>query len=579
MHHTKVDKQSSPEPGKSPSSKPIPTSTASTTAAHDTSRDPETEGMVFHPVVRGPLKTRVEVSRDAQTLLVVSPTQEDSSSGSCRSPLDSLSGDSSDDGTNTAPGAKRVVRRHKKIVKKENQKKSGEEDSIAAPSNDNPKPSTSATNNVYSDSSSGDESAPAHLSAPRSRRRRKLPPGQTSSEKVSVKKRDETQGPKIVGILKKPRSGGTSTNRTDGREERARVAESVVSYASSTASSVVASERNLLRDDPAGALGRGRVSRDTISMSSASTAKRVRFSDTLESSFNCSQSHSTPHSPAPSSSSNTDLAIERLWKQILQNGTPPSNLPPNGMFNPRMKISLNQKGRGYTKDNHLQREAQMSCDQITVHVPQAKAQLLEDDKFSPPPSSGDGRRKENTGNKNERKEHTPAGFGTVQRQGESFGSVIDDCPTQGICDTSRKGGSEGITPTDKEIDRVWGDIQSELQGHGGEEGRSTVAPQVFQFSPVPQRTGPPAGGRGGRYLPHRPQQKPTTARSQSHTHQKWAGPDKQWPQHHMTYPDTSVQSESSYVVQMSSWEPQQTKQKTGKAHLRCVRFCKLHNVA
>ena len=572
VHHTKVDQQP-PEPSKPKSPTIKSTHTTTTTTSQDTKRHSDTDqGMVFHPVVRGPLKTRVEVSRDTQILRVVSPTQEDSSS-SCRSPVDSLSGNSSDAGSTTAPGTKRVVRRHKKIVKKENQKKNGEENSIAAPSNvpkEDAKPSTSSGNKVYSDSSSDDESPPTRLSPPRSRRRRKLPPGQpgeTSNKEASVEN-NEPQGPKIVGILKKPR-GGSSTvafaNQTDGREET-RAPENVQSCASSTASSALASELTRLRDDAPGAIGRARVSRDTISLSSASTTKRVRFSDNLESSLNCSQASMSHHPPTPSSSSNTtttDLALERLWRQILQNGSP-TNLPLNGMFNPRMKISLNQKGKGC--NNHSQKEAQITCDRITVHVPQAKTLPGENDRFSRPSSSvGGGRQTENTGSKDERKEHTQASFSSAQRQRTGVGSSIENATTQGFVETSKgeRVRSVETRPTDKEIDRGWGNIQSQLQCCADEEERIPVAPQVFQFSPVPPKIGPPAaGGRGGggRYLPHRPQQKPTTTRS--HTHQKWAGPDKQlhhWPRN-MTHPDT-VQSEPSYVtVQTSSWEQQQRKQ-------------------
>ncbi|CAI8048673.1 hypothetical protein GBAR_LOCUS26838 [Geodia barretti] len=531
--------------------------------------------MVFHPVVRGPLKTRVEVSHDTQILRVVSPTQEDSSS-SGRSPVDSLSGDSSDAGSTTAPGTKRVVRRHKKIVKKENQKKNGEENSIAAPSNvpkEDAKPSTSSGDKVYSDSSSDDESAPTRLSPPRSRRRRKLPPGkpgETSNREASVEN-NEPQGPKIVGILKKPR-GGSSTvafaNTTDGRKET-RAPENVQSCASSTASSAFASELTRLREDASGAIGRAQVSRDTISLSSASTTKRVRFSDTLESSLNCSQASISHHPPTPSSSSNTDLVLERLWRQILQSGSP-TNIPLNGMFNPRMKISLSQKGKG------SQKEAQVTCDHITVHVPQAKTLPGENDRVSRPSLSVSGSRQtENTGSRDERKEHTQASFSSAQRQRTGIGSSIESATTQGLVATSKGESGERVRsietgPTDEEIDRGWGNIQGQLQSW---TGGVPVAPQVFQFPPVPPKIEPPAaGGRGGggRYLPHRPQQKPTTTRS--HTHQKWAGPDKQlhrWP-HDMTHPDT-VQSEPSYVtVQTSSWEQQHTKQTkpgaTGLSH-------------
>ena len=64
---------------------------------------PDTDGMVFHPVTRGPLKTRYEVSREAHRLRVTSPSQGSTSSsgdGDGGSPLDSLSCDSSDDTMN-----------------------------------------------------------------------------------------------------------------------------------------------------------------------------------------------------------------------------------------------------------------------------------------------------------------------------------------------------------------------------------------------------------------------------------------------------------------------------------------------
>ena len=521
---------------------------------------------MFHPVVRGPLKTRVEVSRDSVTMRVVSPTQEESSS-SCRSPVDSLSGDSSDAGSGDAPGTKRVVRRHKKIIKKENQKKNSDENSVPAPSHhakEDSKNSASPGNQVYSNSSSDDESAPPRLSPPRSRRRRKLPPGHPSEpskkERMSEGK-DEPQGPKIVGILKKPRSGGsttvTSTDQVDGGREERRTFENVpgiASCASSTASSAVASEQTRCREGAApGEIGHAQVSRDSISVSSASTIKRVRFSDTLESSLNSSQA-SISHHPTPASSSTSDQTIERLWKQILQNGS--ANLPPNGMFNPKMKISLTQKGRVH----HAQND---SCDRITVHIPQAKNQPSEIFSSS---SAGDGRRRKNSENEDARKERAPASFSSPQNKFKTTGSATEGhASSQRLAgDASRRERDCGLeqSPTDADIERVWDDMQAQLHGRGsGESERVTVAPQVYQFSPVPQRIGSPVGGKGGggRYLPHRPQQKPTTTttttatRSQNHTHQKWAGPDKQLHHrpHHMTHPDT-VQSEPSYATVHSS---------------------------
>ena len=582
VHHTKVEQPPEPSMPKSPSSKSPPTTTTTTTTtSHETRRvQEETEGMVFHPVVRGPLKSRVEVSRDSVTMRVVSPTQEESSS-SCRSPVDSLSGNSSDAGAGDAPGTRRVVRRHKKIVKKENQKKNSDENSVPAPSHhtkEDSKNSASPGNQVYSNSSSDDESAPPRLSPPRSRRRRKLPPGhpsETSKKERTSESRVEPQGPKIVGILKKPRGGGsatvTSTDQVDGGREERRMFENIpgiASCASSTASSAVASERTRCREGAApGEIGHAQVSRDSISVSSASTIKRVRFSDTLESSLNSSQASLSYH-PTPASSSTSDQTIERLWKQILQNGS--ANLPPNGMFNPKMKISLTQKGRVH----HTQND---SCDRITVHIPQAKTQPSEIFSSS---SAGDGRQRKNSENEDARKERTPASFSSSQNKFKTTGSATEGhASSQRLAgDASRRERDCGLeqSPTDADIERVWDDIQAQLHGRGGGESeRVTVAPQVYQFSPVPQRIGSPVGGKGGggRYLPHRPQQKPTTTtaatRSQNHTHQKWAGPDKQLHHrpHHMTHPDI-VQSEPSYVTVHSS-----TTKKPGKFTVNFKDFC------
>lgn len=566
VHHTKVEQPPEASTPRSPSSKSPPATT--TTTSHETRRvQEETEGMVFHPVVRGPLKSRVEVSRDSVTMRVVSPTHEESSS-SCRSPVDSLSGNSSDAGSGDAPGTKRVVRRHKKIVKKENQKKNGDKNSAPAPSHhakEDSKNSASPGNQVYSNSSSDDELAPPRLSPPRSRRRRKLPPGhpsEPSKKEKTNESRVEPQGPKIVGILKKPRSGGsatvTSTDRVDGGREERRMFENVpgiASCASSTASSAVASEQTRCGGAAPGEIGHAQVSRDSISVSSASTIKRVRFSDTLESSLNSSQASISYH-PTLASSSTSDQTIERLWKQILQNGS--ANLPPNRMFNPKMKISLTQKGRVH----HTQND---SCDRITVHIPQAKAQPSEIFSSS---SAGDGRQRKNSENEDARKERTPASFSSPQNKFMTTGSATEaHASSQRLGgDASRREGEGrdyGLeqSPTDADIDRVWDDMQAQLHGRGsGESERVTVASQVYQFSPVPHRIGSPVGGKGGggRYLPHRPQQKPTTTttaatRSQNHTHQKWAGPDKQLHHrpHHMTHPDT-VQSEPSYVTMHSS---------------------------
>ena len=569
VQHTKVDQPVDSCEPQSPASKSSPSSEAM--------EFPETEGMVFHPVVRGPLKTRQELSRDTNSLRVVSPTQEEEDSSSGGSPVDSLSADSSDAGP---AGTKRVVRRHKKIVKKENQKGRSEDNSSNQAQDDtSSKPSG---DQVYSESSSEDESALPHLSPPRSRRRRKLPPGlprDTSNHKkpLGTKKIYEPPGPKIVGILKKRVGTVDTTNQPDGKEgskalENGINVSAIVSCASSTTGSVVASEQSHCREDTPSGVGPARVSRDTVSISSASTSKRVRFSDNLESSLNFSQAsvslHMTPHPPHSTSSVAPDNnTIEQLWKHILQNSSPSGR--PNGMFNPRMRISLSQRGRGYNQE-----EYQVPSDRITVHVPRAKSQPPEDGIIclSPPALVGDGGGR-NTGCKTGSKaahSSTSGNSGPRQRKTARNGCLATE--EDSVSQRPRGRDGEGKypspeqSPTDAQIESVWEDIQSQLNGRG--EGRTTVAPRVYQFPPAPQNKVPPTGGRGeGRYLPHRPQQKPTRSQGvgQSHTHQKWAGPDKQLHRrHHVTHPDT-FQSEPSYMtVQTSSWEPQLKSKKPGK---------------
>ena len=518
VHHANVDHPTKP---------PKP-NTANSSPTSEPKSPPDAEGMVFHPVIRGPLKTRVDLSRDCTTnsMRVVSPTQE--SSSSCGSPTDSLSGDSSDVDSSTAgPSVKRVVRRHKKIVKKNSERESAgnpvanssekvknEEGSSEVPKSNG--------NQVYSDnSSSNDESAPPRLSPPRSRRRRKLHPGLNSGGPRYVV---EPQEPKIVSILKKPRRGSATTHHTDG----AKVSENV-----STVSTRSNSTANIV--SRMSTVGCAQVSRETVTVSSASTTKRVRFSDTLESSLDSSQSSLRP---AHHTNIATETVVEQLWSRLLLDSHQHGVSPDDRVFNPRMKISLTQRGRQRENGSSTQ------CDRITVHIPQARNQPTRDETIAREPSPVERQGVwESSGSGDKRNRHTSAETCNRTKSPVLHGEVDSGGAREGEPPLE-------LNPTDPPMGREWRDVHhTQLRG---DEERVTVAPQVYQFPPAPQNAGPPTG-KGGRYLPHRQQQRPPRGQGVgiNHTHQKWAVPDKQL--HHRNH----VMHSNAYksTANTSSWEP------------------------
>ena len=519
----------------SPSSKSSPTDLNS--SSERDKKEPDADRMVFHPVIRGPPRMRAELSRDAHPLRITSPTQE--SVSSCGSPVDSLSTDLSDiDSAMTSGTGRKVVRRHKKIVKKEKSStNNGVNDSSGhTKKEESSNPVKMSTGCISSESSSDDESAPPRLSPPRSRRRRKLPPGGPNQRGyIDPLKREEPQGPRIVGILKKPHGD----RRVDSHhlDSRDKVFESV---------SAIASTANSLPERSHRTRGIG-CENQTVSVSSAGTAKRVRFSETLESSLDSSQTFVHPTLPHSTSLSTTsDTTIEQLWQSLL---LPSSNSTqhqyihtPNVVFSPRMKVFLSQRGKG-----HQQKDSVTQGDRITVHIPQAGSQLpqegVRESLCSPTERKGE-QRADNRERKNK----------PVSVNGEaSLGKLInnkerrsDDAPDMGES-------VEAVEHSTRET-QVWEDKQNQLHTPG-ESDRVMVAPQVYKFSQNPQNTGHPGPKSGGtRYLPHRPQQKPSRGHGvgQSHTHQKWAEP---YAQLHRRHHVIHVQSDPSYVTGKSPWEP------------------------
>ena len=556
------------------------------------------EGVVFHPVTRGSVKTRFDA---ADSLRVISPSH-DSSTSDC-SPLDSLSGSSSDEadeemapssGTaaRSATHTRRVIRKHKREKKDQKSVRGVSNSSRENGSTINPSlppthinPSLPSTR-AGSDSSTDDESTPLRFSSPRTRRQRKLPPGPPPGGHQH--RHDEPQEPKIVGILKKPHSGRSVSNTNNRRGEGALFSMSApASRGCSTANSALTLERS----GHGYGLGESQVSRDTITLCSASTTKRVRFSDNLESSLNTSQTSLSSH-PAPHTHTVTiDSAVE-LWRRVL----PHEGRSLNGLFSPRMKISLSQRGGGRWALKNKQ--PQSSTDRITVHVPRAKDAV--EDATTNSRVEGEGGVKGQSKNAQELQTREKDGDNLSREVGgsnrEVGGSSQDSktverdkhvdhylTPSQSVesTDRGRDDGrvgrddpSDDESVTDAQIERVWEEIRQLY----GRDDRVSVAPQVYKFQPGPHTPGPQngstqgegarrgggGGGGGGRvrHLPHRQQQRPLRCQGvvQSHTyktntthpHQKWTGPAQQsHHQHHMIHSNSYHQSESS----LSSWEP------------------------
>ena len=506
----------------------------------------DAEGMVFHPVVRGPLKTRFEVSREAGAMRVVSPTEDDSSSScsSGSSPLDSLSDDLSDDKTvsNSTPSVttaavstRRVVRHRHKRSSRENRKQEFNQKLVKEEKefSDHPKhegssvvPELSQLHiHAYSESSTDDEGTPVEFSPPRGPRRQKLPPGgpPPNRDTHEVQVNDEPQGPKIVGILKKLPPGGL--DKEEGKQSKCvenglAPASAVTSCASSAASSVLTQERNHGNGDRYSAIGGGsRVARDTISMSSASTTKRVRFSDNFENSSLGSSHTSTSRSSTP----HIDSAVE-LWKRVLPNER---YSPPNGMYTPRMKVTLSKRGAS----SHIGQPKQTQ-EHITVHIPRPRGPShVERDRRNDPSfetdercdddskkseevaeSGGGGSReggaetgwmakrsqgwREREGERGGEGEVLKRSKGWREREGErgGEGEVLENSgvTTQGAVN---RGNYEVLhedldkSPTDEQIDGAWDEIQMQLYARPGD--KVTLAPQVYKFQP-----GPPKGAVG-----------------------------------------------------------------------------------
>ena len=488
MHHEKGD---------GPASSSGTSETKTMNDSLQETSDTGTGGMVFHPVVRGPPRAKSESSREIPVMSVVSPTHVTGSSSS--SPLDSLSGgESTDSETVTTPAnarsttARRVVRKHRRSSKEkkkvfENMTVTGDEHSSNGSRSDGfsptpvpPQQPPAQSAYTSSDSSSEGKSAPPHFSPPRSRRRRKLPPG--NSLGMLNGNAQPNSGPKIVGILKKSHRSSAKSNG-NGKEEDNKVdCGTIVSATPSRTCSAVSGapmleqQRGEGGDDYGGLLDESQVSHDAIVMSSASTSKRVRFSDNLEGSFNSSQT-SAYTNPHPASGVNIDSAVE-LWKCVL-----PSSMygrsPPNGMFSPKMKISLSQRGQSGS-----QKLKSQTSDRITVHVPQASEYLsgpLRVEEENSAATARDAWLKGDSG-----MELARSGDCSVQQNSTNKRYGARYTASQGQDDSRNDGRALHLnqSPTDAQIDGVWDEIQMQLYGTGD---KATLAPQVYRFQPDSQR--------------------------------------------------------------------------------------------
>lgn len=466
----------------------------------------ETGEMVFHPVVRGPPRTRFEVPRETSVMRIVSPSQDSSSSSS---PLDSLSGDDTADSTSGPSPARQVIRKHrgsstdaKKVVEKNSvalKREQAFSDRSTSARSLSPELSQLSVQNdyTYTDSSSEDESAPPHFSPPQRRRQQKLHPRKTTGVLHNYESQlsGELQGPKIVGILKKTleSSAKSSTNETSGKQDKRHgkvengfIVSAIPSHASSTTSSTLALEQHREEGDGHSMISDPQISRDTITMSSASTTKRVRFSDNLESSLNSSQTSVSQVTPQLQS---INSAVE-LWKQVLPSGLYGRHTrTPNGFFSPKMKISLSQKAVSGSRSH----KPPLQSDRITVHVPQTTGYL----------ALSNGQQKENgtedNGENTDRNYKASKDDSSVEKleQGKRTVEQGSTAQTNGSSETSlaqersnsigerEKSSGLDLSPTDAQIDGIWDEIQMQLYSRE----KVTLAPQVYQFQPDPQRGG------------------------------------------------------------------------------------------
>ena len=545
MQHTKGVRQSS-----NTTSKVVSKKESSETV-------PDTEGMVFHPVVRRPPKTRFEESKE--TMRIVSPPSQDSSSSN--SPRDSLSGDESVESERTGAMSSSTARRVIHRKKRRSNLKNREVDKTSVEEGKNccslvSKPSSQCEE---SDSSSEGGCDRPHFSPPRSRRQRKLPPGRPNIQSQS----DEPQGPKIVGILKKPQGDNIKSGQDDpdgekpcGRMENGFSVSAQTSRATSATSSILTVEQHHGVYDGHSITGESHISRDTITLSSASTTKRVRFSDNLESSLNSSQS--SVSCIAPPNTVTINSAAE-LWKRVLPNSAY-NCYPPNGIFNPKMKISLSRRGQ-----SGVPKKVPLSSDHITVHVPHVTEFLSNGQQQD----SRSGIRNDNCYSKKSRNQKTIE----QQNADKNFETKSEEDRCARKC--SNRNESLEHSPTDAQIDKVWDEIQMQLYG----TERVAVAPQVYQLQLDPQRGGistrvgdkgfvstrPSSydgasgrrgvgmsmreggieGGRETHHLPYRQHQKQLhshgsaghtrrlNSTSKPHPHQVWAVPPQQ-SHHHMS---------------------------------------------
>lgn len=534
-------------------------------SSEETEKVPDTEGMVFHPVVRRPPKTRFEENREAMRI-VSPPSQDSSSSNSLR---DSLSGDESvDSGTGTMSTftARRVLHKSKRKVrnakKKEFEKASIEEEKNCSNHSKFSQPS-SQCEGVDSDSSSEGGCDQPHFSPPRSHRQRKLPPGGPNLQS----QRAEPRGPKIVGILKKPqgdsaKSVASGLDDRDGDNPCSRVenefsASAQTSRATSATSSILTHNGGY---DGHSITGESHVSRDTITLSSASTTKRVRFSDNLESSLNSSQSSVSSIAPQPNIV--TINSATELWKRLLPNSAY-NCYPPNGIFNPKMRISLSRRGQ-----SGVPKKIPPPPDHITVHVPHVTEFLSNGPQEERRPGGRNGNgysKKDRNGPRGECSQKTTE-WDLKQDADKNFETKLKEQDR-----SARKCTDESLdqSPTYAQIDQVWEEIQMQLYG----TEKVAVAPQVYQLQLDPQRggistrggekvltstrpssyegvrgrkggmrEGEVEGGRETLHLPYRQRQKQQSSAGHSrkwsstskpHPHQVWAAPPQQ-SHHHMS---------------------------------------------
>ena len=487
----------------------------------------EREGMVFHPVVRRTPQTRFDTSRDQTDMKIVSPDQV-SSSGS--SPVDSLSEDETPDSLNPSPSAspkKRTVKKHRKYSR---DKKRGEnvdireEGALSGTSQPSSSLKTSLPHSsssqfpryVCDNSSSEDESYSSHPVPPCNRWQhgQKSPPTKSVGEHCHQKKARSQgsghQGAKIVGILKKPTGGNGAGLKISedgegggqgGEGERSEfghstaVSSRVTSALPSQTSSAAGSALTLDQAHQNGCGLVDEISQDTITLS-AGTSKRVRFSDQIGGSTTPPGGHTQPAANI--------LSSVDLWNQILPHRGY-ARFPPSGVYTPKMKISLSQRGWGAPRKP-------VQSDRITMHAPQAVENLLQAKGRQQGKREGKGgggggggggvgrggewvRGVEGEGEVTQDSASHESKTGRGKMSGES--SAQDSAPSgnRGSGGEATQPASQShdqknatlatsleLTPTDEEIDGLWEQVQSQLH----DRVKVSVVPQVYEFHPDPQ---------------------------------------------------------------------------------------------